>query len=288
MLRLFPCLLLVVLFAGCADDKAGPDPSAETPAADLPLDLASSSAGDPVAGDEPAIPEEFRLTSFKWDGPMNAGDSLRVRNPYGDIRCRKSGTGELIVSAQIQTFTDWQPAPEIAVVDNNGRFELKIDHQHPVRAEFGGDYQQGFAGRIDVTVLLPPQTTADLETIDGALRVKNFIGALNAKTTSGELYYKSTGSFDLATRDGAVDVTVSEYTGASEIRTESGPVSVILGAGVSATLGLESAGKIDFRPAEGVAAGRQRVSDQKQIVLGDGDIPLNIRSSSGDITINVD
>lgn len=287
MLRLMSCVLLAVLLLGCAADKSDSDPSSGTTAADIPADAAApEAASTPVTDLE--IPEDFRLTSFKWDGPMAAGDSLRVRNPYGDIRCRKSGTGELIVSAQVQTFTDWQPAPEIAVVENDGRFELKIDHQYPVRAEFGGDYQQGFAGRIDVTVLLPPQTSADLETTDGALRVKNFIGDLAARTGSGELYYKSAGSFDLTTKQGAVDATVSDYTGESKIQTESGHVGVALGSGVQATIDLDSAGKIDFTAAEGVSADQQRTPDQMRIVLRGGDIPLKISSKSGDVAIQAD
>lgn len=276
------CVLLTGLLAACGGE---PEPAPGMPAVPAPAPA--------VAAPEPALealPEGFRLTSFKWDGPMRAGDALRVRNPYGDIRCRKSGTGELIVSAQIQTFTEWQPAPKLEVVEDNGRFELEIDHPQPVRAEFGGDYQQGFAGRIDITVLLPPDTAAELETRDGALRVKNFIGELEARTHSGELYYKSAGRFQLETNTGAVTATISDLAGEtkSEIRTGSGPVTVALAAGSSASIDVQSAGNINFTPAEGVKAGKEHSPGRMVIHLSGGGTPLKISSKTGDVTIRAD
>ncbi|MDH3588374.1 MAG: DUF4097 domain-containing protein [Gammaproteobacteria bacterium] len=279
-LRFFSSAVLILLVLTACSDQAGPVVEPQAAANQL--------------GPDPAMPtdpdQDFKLTSFKWDGPMQAGERLRVRNPYGDIRCRKSGTQELVVSAQIQTFTDWQPAPEVEVVETNGNFEIRISHPHPARAQFGGDYDKGFAGRIDLAVLLPAGTAADFATTDGVIRVKGFNGDLVASTGSGEMYYKASGSFDLGTESGAVEATISDFAPdrRGEIHTTTGSVSLWLAANGAATVEADSAGTIEFRAGDDVRAEEKRADQSLQVLLGGGGRHLKINSESGIVTILAD
>ncbi len=266
-------MLFAVLFVtGCAATGAEPAASA--------VATAGSGGSD----------DAFQLDVFKWDGPMDAGGAVRVRNPYGDIRARASGEDRLVISAQVQTFTDWQAAPVFDVIDTGGVTEVRIDHEHPVRAPYRGDYGAGFAGRVDITLLLPDGARLDATTTDGALRVKGFTGTLQGRTESGEIYYKSNGALDLETDSGAVEAVVRNFEANVPVRifSVSGPVHLRMTPEVSALIAVTTAGPIEPVIMDGVMYDQRRLKDGYEIALGKQHRIMRIGSRTGAVKISVD
>ena len=250
---------------------------------------ADGPGGDRAAGSG-GSDEAFQLNVFKWDGPLDADGSVRVRNPYGDIRARASGEDKLVISAQVQTFTDWQAAPEFDIVEIDGITEVRIEHEHPVRAPYRGDYNAGFAGRVDITLLLPDGARFDATTTDGALRVKGFTGSLKGRTESGEIYYKSKGAIDLETDSGSVEAVVRNYDAnvPMKIFSVSGPVHLRMTPEVSALVAVTTAGPIDTAVMDGVISNQRRLKDGYEIALGKQSRIMRVGSRTGAVKVSVD
>ena len=266
--------IAALLVAGCAATDAGRSMGATAGQQE------QAGAGD----------DAFQLDVFRWDGPLTAEGAVRVRNPYGDIRARASGEDKLIVSAQVQTFTDWQAAPVFDVVESDGVTEVRIEHEHPVRAPYLGDYSAGFAGRVDIALLLPDGARLDATTTDGALRVKGFTGALEGRTGSGEIYYKSNGPLDLETGSGAVEAIVRNFDEdvAMRIFSVSGPVHLRMTPEVSALVVVTTAGPIETDIMDGVVSERRRLKDGYEIALGKRSRIMRVGSRTGAVKVSVD
>ncbi len=261
-----------MLIAGCAATGTG---------------LAEGPTSDPAT---PSGDGAFQLNVFKWDGPLNADGHVRLQNPYGDIRARASGQDKLIISAQVQTFTDWQAAPVFDIVESDGVTEVRIEHEQPLRAPYGGDYRAGFAGRVDITLLLPDGARLEATTTDGALRVKGFTGAIKGRTESGDIYYKSKGAFDLETDSGTVEAVVRDFESDVPMRvvSVSGPVHLRMTPEVSALVAVRTAGKIDTAIMDGVLFKQRRLKDGYEMALGRKNRIMGVRSRSGDVKVSVD
>lgn len=267
-----PLILVAMFIAGCTAAGAG---LAEGPAGDSP-----TRSGD----------DAFQLKVFKWDGPLNADGHVRLQNPYGDIRARASGHDKLVISAQVQTFTDWQAAPVFDIVETDGVTEVRIEHEQGLRAPYGGDYSSGFAGRVDITLLLPDGARFEATTTDGALRVKGLTGAIKGRTESGEIYYKSSGALDLETDSGRVEAVVRDFESGAPMRifSVSGPVHLRMTPEVSALVAISTAGKIDTAVMDGVKFRQRRLKDGYEMALGGENRIMGVRSRSGDIKVSVD
>ncbi len=283
--RLLAFSFVSILLAGCGE----PAPEPAAPAVESPPTEAAEPPAARTAPD-PGSTGDYVLSNFKWDGPMRAGESVTVRNPYGGIRCRRTGTDELVVSAQIQSFTDG-PAPVIDVVEAQGGYVVRIDHEHSGRAEFGGDYDSGFAGRVDVTVLLPSRTRAVLSTENDTLRVKGFNGSVSATTRGGDISYRAKGDFELTTDSGNVEAFIDDYRPkkSGEINTGTGNVVVVLDPeDATVSVRAESSGKLVFERGEDVRAGQNRGKERLTVRMGGGERELKVSSESGNITIKAE
>lgn len=250
-------------------------------------EVAEAPAGDPAAG---SGDDAFQLTAFRWDGPLDAGGSVRVYNPYGDIRARASGEQELIISAQVQTFTDWQAAPEFDIVETDGVTDVRVLHKHAQRAPYQGDYSSGFAGRVDITLLLPDGARFDATTTDGALRVKGFSGALKGRTESGDIYYKSKGGIDLETDSGSVEAVIRDFEPNVPVRvySVSGPLHLRMTPEASALIAVRTAGDIDAAVMDGVKFSQRRLRDGYEFAFGKQSRIMAAGSRTGDVKISVD
>ena len=226
-----------------------------------------------------AEPDAFRLDGFSWHGPVAAGAVIDVDNRYGQIRSRAAQDGQVHVLAAIQRFAPIHDHFTVRVGGQPERLQIEVvlDAEGPVGK-----------GRVDLAVLLPPETTLEARTVDGLIKVKRFASALRARTESGAIKIVSEHPVRAHTRDGRIEAKLPAraWTGESALRSDSGSIRVQLARDASLELVARSGGALEADLDGAFTAGVERADGHLSVVLGQGGGRLTVESASGDVTIS--
>jgi len=126
----------------------------------------------------------------------------------------------------------------------------------------------------------------DAATSDGDIIIDGLQGDVDARTSDGDILINHlAGAFSTQTSDGDIQVTLeSDPTANSTMRTSDGDISLSIASPKSLTIKARvSDGEIENRFSAGTVTHRDRSS--QTIVVGSGDIEIQIRTTDGDINI---
>ncbi|MFP6641548.1 MAG: hypothetical protein VCC04_14985 [Myxococcota bacterium] len=150
--------------------------------------------------------------------------TLRVVNHLGDVRARRAATDQLSVISIVQRFRPDQDDARVPITEENGSVEVTA--LFPSAISEAND--QGLAGRIDLTLLVPSGAEMTVETKQGLIEIKGVRRKLEARSTSGPIRVSTSQSVRAHSESGMVGVTLRS-PGAEEparLSTRSGRIRV--------------------------------------------------------------
>jgi len=140
--------------------------------------------------------------------------TIRIENPWGDIRVRSNHRAGIDVAATIQRIgAQPPPQPQLAIDEHRDRFRLAV--------RFDGARRAPRTGRVDLVVYAPAGHPLTLNTRDGTIQVKKTANAVRARSRSGRILVINDGPIDARSRSGDVHVRPI-LPGWGRVRAESG------------------------------------------------------------------
>ena len=142
----------------------------------------------------------FELQRFDWEGQLKPGTRLLLDNRWGDIRLRQSGGKGVLMHAVMQKIG---AKPKVA--------SLQVDEQDDItslRIVYPEDEQPATVrqGRVDVALLLPTGLAVEINAERGNVTGKTLNNPITVRAVDQQVAFSSTGSIDIATRNGEVAI----------------------------------------------------------------------------------
>jgi hypothetical protein len=192
----------------------------------------------PVSADE--ANESWHRESSQAFETIEAGGTVRVTNPLGDVRARFGGYENRVEVLATVQYPDRQTSvPEVSLTPVETGLEVSTRWSDGQGADA--------LGRVDLVVFIPRGATLDARTRDGLIEAKGLKSNLIASTQTGEIRIRSThGHVSAKSARGAVSVALE--TGVTEqsqsISTETGDIEVYLWEDAAMDVHLATSGEI--------------------------------------------
>lgn len=212
-------------------------------------------------------------------GAVRATDvtgGVEIKSPYSEVSVERAGGSVVIASSHRPVF----------VHDVSGRLDL--------RSRYARVVVRGVAGDVSLENLHRPVSVADIQgsvSVTGekcAVEVDAVEGAITITSTHEDIRVsKLSASLDIRASDADVDVIAKRLTDAVRVETTRGDVTIGLPADASAHVTASTRDgelRSEF-PSLTSIDGTERRQQQWEGVLGSGEHPLTITTSSGDITL---
>jgi len=251
----------------------------------LGLALAPAGAGGQEAPGRPA--KDFKVDRVEWQAEPALSQAVRrliVRNDYGDIRARLAGDGVLMVSAVVQRLGS---GPDIGVnVERHGDV-LAVNVVAPPgrRAVSAERLGKAEVDRADLVVYVPATAALEATSFRGIVEARRLKGRVDAQTLDGEIRAETDGPVRARSESGAVTVSIGAAANAATvIETDSGSVWLSLLDGADHLVHVETGGQVTSALAlkdEPEPGGRHRMVGQ----VGKGGVPVIVRSESGAVEV---
>jgi DUF4097 and DUF4098 domain-containing protein YvlB len=167
-------------------------------------------------------PKEKYERIVKLKDAMQVGGSFEAQTHNGYINITGADAAECnliaTITARADTVENAQriaEAVEVKLIPSGNKLTAKIEKPELATGEC-------ICVSLDVTV--PNQTSTDLTTHNGALKIENLTGQINGSTHNGKVTAeKLSGTIELKTHNGEVDC--GELTGKTQLETHNGSVT---------------------------------------------------------------
>lgn len=235
--------------------------------------LLGACASTPPAPSSTEVPRISRVSEVLAMPP--APQTLIIHNPFGDINLRVSDEPRLGLHAVIQRL-DARPPLRFRTATVNGDFQVLV--------EAATVDQPARAGRLDLTVFAPRSWALKLDTIDGAVRVRNVVQAIEIRTDSGNIALSAAGDVDVRSRSGDISASLSaiKFTRAASVTTNTGRIA--LGVPMDASIEIDASAGSTLNQVLGVAPVRETARTARFVLHGGGPL-LSVRSETGSVAL---
>jgi len=142
----------------------------------------------------------FELQRFDWEGQLKPGTRLLLDNRWGDIRLRQSGGKGVLMHAVMQKIGAEPKVASLQVDEQDDITSLRIVYPED---EIPATVQQG---RVDVALLLPTGLAVKINAERGNVTGKTLNNPIMVRAVDQQVAFSSTGSIDIATRNGEVAI----------------------------------------------------------------------------------
>lgn len=236
------------------------------------------------------LPEADREISA--EEPMDAGDTLAIRNRWGDVRLHAASDGRMRMTARVRV---WAPTTE-AAERTAGAIDI-TPHRVGSTVSLDVPRPEGARLRADLEIAVPQGVAVTVHAAKGDLRAAGLDGALRVEIASGDI--------QVTEHNGAVavdvkssDLTLRRITGDVRVDVKSGDVQLaevrgrITGRVVSGDVEVDASGAAQLDVINGDVSLRRTTGDVAvETKSGDIDVEgvdgpaVRIRAISGDVTV---
>lgn len=188
--------------------------------------------------------QQVEVNAFQWGGELATGAKVTLRSINGSVSVEPARGRTLEISATKK----WRRGdPAVVRIEatrvNSGRDVLVCARwtANTVCDEntysTSGRWPQDQDTSIDFIIQLPAGANASINVTNGSIEITGASGAIDARTTNGEITAESSGRVQAATTNGNVNVTMMKLPdqGAS-YHTTNGTITLTLPAGLDADL----------------------------------------------------
>lgn len=237
------------------------------------------------------FPPGFKVETYRWTGPMPQGGLIDARNPYGDFRSRMSTDDNVQVSAQIQKLTPDQPDVEFVIEEHADGLIVSVGRAAFEMTELGEGPDDGFPGRIDLTILVPRGSRLRTQTVDGNIQVDGpgMSADVEAITRSGNITLVTRGHVQATSGRGNVRALLGgkQWSRPQALRTTTGKIVVEMLDFAELAVDAHSKGEIRTHFADGLSPAVKRTNGALSFELGLDGRDLSVRSDRGVVELNV-
>jgi len=197
-----------------------------------------------AALDAAPLQQDWRIEPFEWRGSLGGARVLTVRNPYGDVRARRSEGDEVSVHAALQRHREDPREWTIAIEERGGGFAVEVqlaDGKVPEAAAADWGLR-----RVDLTVYLPARAKLEVETVSGLIEAKRLGGDVEARSAGGEIVIIAAGSVDARSDSGPIRSAFLDpaWAGSARLATRGGAITVHLLESSDIDLTIRTRGEI--------------------------------------------
>ncbi|MCP3977851.1 MAG: DUF4097 family beta strand repeat protein [bacterium] len=234
----------------------------------------------------PADPSPSKQTVQRFE-TIDAGGTVRVRNPYGNVYARFGGyENKVELLATIQRLD--RDAPQLQLVTSRAGAGLEVGvglgDETPVRQR-----DAGRSDRLDLVIYVPEGATFDVETYDGGVAAKGLHADVSVSSIKGDVSLrKIRGRVNAKSERGHVTVTFA--TGATDqaqtIATVTGEIEAYLWEDADADVRLATSGEISTDFSMQIEHRRHEEPGKHGVaVVGNGGPKLELQSKRGRIRL---
>jgi len=224
-----------------------------------------------------------------WKGSISPSASVRVDNPWGDIRLRHGGEGsELEVAVVFQQLATDESILVLDTSQVDDTFLVSI-----LRHDNRGSVLEGKPGttqpRADVAILVPEGFPTRAETDSGLIEAQGVHCDIDLHTTEGMVRaLKVVGAINVTNDRGPTSVNLSDGVTdkAQRFSSITGPITVFTSSAADLTVTMATSGRfttdftlvVDHNDAE-------EPSKKARAEVGDGGASLDLTSKRGDLAL---
>lgn len=243
-----------------------------------------------------APPALSQGADFSWDGQMEPGSWLYIRNLNGPVRVEAASGDRAEVRAVKREGRRGDPEDvriEMRNVSGGGVIicafwsENVTCDEDGYRSRRGGDRNRNNDTKVEFTVRLPRGVKLAASTVNGEMRVSGATSQVNTSTVNGDVDAMSSGGpVTASTVNGDIDVRMREAGSEDlEYTTVNGSITIEVPATLNADL--------DMRTVNGSLSSdfpitlRGRVNPHSlKATIGDGGRRLKLQTVNGSITLS--
>jgi hypothetical protein len=178
--------------------------------------------------------EQVEENAFQWGGELAAGSRIILRSINGSVSVQPARGRTLEISATKK----WRRGdPAVVRIEatrvNGGRDILLCARWTPETTcteneyDTRGRWPRNQDTRIEFTIHLPAGSNASLNVTNGSIEITGATGAIDARTTNGEITAESTGPVEAATTNGNINVSMMKLpTRGASYRTTNGTITL--------------------------------------------------------------
>jgi hypothetical protein len=234
---------------------------------------------------------------FRWNGKMEAGQTLEVKGISGDIRAElSSGNTAEVVAEKRGRSSDFDRVEVRVVKEGDGITICAVyrPDENPDGCDMRDGGHRGHSDNIrvsvDYVVKLPAGVDFVGNTVSGDVDVKDVRSDVKASSVSGNVSVSTTGTGWGSTVSGDIDVEMASLDWKEmDFKTVSGDITLRLPSAFAANVDFESlSGDIDsdFDLTLKGRQSRRWVGAHVQATIGDGgDRSLTLKTVSGDVRL---
>ncbi len=201
--------------------------------------VTSVSAEDVAPFDEAS----FRKENERWIENVEAGKTIYVVNPYGNVYARFGGyDNELELLAAIQRLDPTRRQLEVARSRKDGVLRIEVKERADDRADAGATKD-----RIDVVLFVPLGSTLDAQTDFGLIEVKGLKSDLIAASHTGNMRLRGIRG-RIQAKSARGEISAALVTGATvdsqQFTSETGDIEVYLEEDADIDVHIATSGEI--------------------------------------------
>lgn len=224
-----------------------------------------------------------------WKGTIGSDATVRIDNPWGDIRLRHGGDGsEIEVAVIFQQLADDGSKLVLDVALENG-----VAHVSILRHDELGNPVDAPPSRVnpraDMAVLVPAGHPIRAETFTGLVEAQGVRCDIDLHTTAGTVRTaKVAGAIKVTNDRGTTEITLSDEvtTKAQSFSSITGPITVFTSEANDLNVTMATSGRlttdftlvVDHNDAE-------EPNKTARAKVGDGGAALDLASKRGDLTL---
>ena len=173
------------------------------------------------------------LDRDSWSGPISPGSSIRVENPYGDVRLRHGGSQGNLEAAAILQQLSIDGSKLVLSVEIDGKAAVASIIRYDLEGNPAPLAPRGDKARADLAIMVPKGFPIRVETKSGLIEARGVKTDLDLHTTSGTIRVaKNQGEITAHTESGTMEITLlsSVTKKTQELSSTTGPITVFTGA----------------------------------------------------------
>ncbi len=189
-------------------------------------------------------PSVARAQDFEWDGRVDRGDAVEIKNINGGIRAELASGDRVSVTAVKKDHGRGDPEDvRIEVVEHDGGVTLCA--VYPDAGDRKNECRPGDAGHlsskdnevsVDFTVRVPAGVNFVAHSVNGGIEASDLRSDVTAETVNGGVKVATSGVARASTVNGSIEAAMgrADWTGDLEFETVNGGITVRLPEGAGA------------------------------------------------------
>ncbi len=230
--------------------------------------------------------KDWVIKRLEFSQEIEPGIPLVVDNPYGDIQIKRSSPPFAPVYAMTQKHVSDLDDASITITVSDS---MKVEVTYPQGSitEDNVAVKTLTKRRVDLTVYAPPAIPVIATTCKGKIIGKGLKSDVTAKSCSGRIFIRSSGTINATSGSGSIGVYFKKgkWAWPPNIKTTSGEISVRMPPQADASVHITTSGEIATDFSLDVMFQPKSIYKDAYATIGKGTHQVRIQSQNGNVKL---